>query len=53
MEFSKSNVVLVGDLAAILAYSQNNTVASLGDDGRVSLVAGTGLTEAPTITQHV
>ena len=52
VERSKPNVVLVGDLAAILAYTQNNT-ASIGDDGRVLMVAGPGLTEAPTITKHV
>ena len=42
VERSKPNVVLVGDLAAILAYTQNNTAASIGDDGRVLMVAGTG-----------
>ena len=42
VERSKPNVVLVGDLAAILAYTQNNTAASLGDDGRVLMVAGRG-----------
>ena len=39
---SKPNVVLVGDLAAILAYTQNNTAASIGDGGRVLMVAGRG-----------
>ena len=38
---SKPNVVLVGDLAAILAYTQNNTAASIRDDGRILMVAGT------------
>jgi site-specific DNA recombinase len=42
VERSKPNVVLVGDLAAILAYTQNNTAASIGDDGRVLMVAGRG-----------
>ena len=42
VERSKPNVVLVGDLAAILAYTQNNTAASLGDGGRVLMVAGVG-----------
>ncbi len=42
VERSKPNVVLVGDLAAILAYIQNNTAASIGDDGRVLMVAGRG-----------
>ena len=41
VERSKPNVVLVGDLAAILAYTQNNTAASIGDDGRILMVAGT------------
>ena len=53
VERSKPNVVLVGDLAAKLACTQNNTAASLGDDGRVLMVAGTGLTEVPTITKNV
>ena len=42
VERSKPSVVLVGDLAAILAYTQNNTAASIGDDGRVLMVAGRG-----------
>ena len=41
VERSKPNVVLVVDLAAILAYTQNTTAASIGDDGRVLMVAGT------------
>ena len=41
VERSNPNVVLVGHLAAILAYTQNNTAASIGDDGRVLMVAGT------------
>ena len=41
VERSNPNVVLVGDLAAILACTQNNTAASIGDDGRVLMVAGT------------
>ena len=53
VERGKPDVVLVGDLAAILAYTQNNTAASIGDGGRVLMVAGTGLTKAPTITKHV
>ena len=51
VERSKPNVVLVGDLAAILAYTQNNTAASIGDDGRVLMVAGTGLNEALRLLQ--
>ena len=43
VERSKPNVVLVGDLAAILAYTQNNTAASIGDDGRILMVAGLDL----------
>ena len=42
VERSKPSVVLVGDLAAILAYTQNNTAASIGDGGRVLMVAGRG-----------
>ena len=42
VERSKPNVILVEDLAAILAYTQNNTAASLGDGGRVLMVAGRG-----------
>lgn len=40
-ERNKPEVILVGALAHILGFSQqNNTAASLGDDGRVLLVAG-------------
>ena len=42
VERSKPNVVLVGDLAAILAYTQIIPLASIRDDGRVLMVAGRG-----------
>ena len=42
VERSKPIVVLLGDLAAILACTQNNTAASFGDDARVLMVAGRG-----------
>jgi len=40
-ESSRPNVILVGALAQILAFTQQNkTAASNGSDGRVLLVAG-------------
>jgi site-specific DNA recombinase len=42
-ERGKPNVVLVGALAAILTFTQNNTAALMSEDGgRVLLVAGVG-----------
>ena len=42
-ERSKPDVVLVGDLAAILAYTQNNTATLISENGgRVLMVAGVG-----------
>ena len=42
-EKGKPEVTLVGALAQIIAYTQqNNTAASKGSDGRVLMVAGVG-----------
>lgn len=42
-ERSKPDVILVGALAQILAYTQQNkTATSNGSDGRVLMVAGVG-----------
>ena len=52
-ERGKSDVLLVGALPAILAFTQNNTAAHISENvGRILVVAGAGLTEAPTITKH-
>ena len=41
VERGKPDVVLVGDLAAILAYTQNNTATLISENGgRVLMVAG-------------
>jgi site-specific DNA recombinase len=46
-ERGKPDVILVGALAQIIAYSQQNkTAASLGSDGRVLMVAGAGFEPA-------
>ena len=52
-ERGKSDVLLFGALPAILAFTQNNTAAHISENvGRILVVAGAGLTEAPTITKH-
>ncbi len=46
-ERGKPNVILVGALAQILSFTQQSkTAASLGDDGRVLMVAGAGFEPA-------
>ena len=46
-ERGKPDVVLIGALAAILAFTQNNTAALISENGgRVLLVAGAGFEPA-------
>jgi len=53
-ERGKPDVILVGALAAILAFTQKNTAALISENGgRVLLVAGAGFVEDPTISKHV
>jgi len=53
-ERGNPNVVLVIALAAILAFTQNNTAALMSEDGgRVLLVAGARNKQAPTIVRSV
>lgn len=48
VERGKPNVVLIGALAAILAFTQNNNAALISENGgRILLVAGEGF-EPPT-----
>lgn len=51
----KPKVILVSSLVSILEYAcaQTKTAASMGDGGRVLVVAGAGLTQAPTLTVPV
>jgi site-specific DNA recombinase len=54
VERGKPDVVLVGTLAAILAFTQNNTAALISENGGgVLLVAGVGSVQAPTIHRTV
>ena len=54
-ERGKPDVILAGDLAAILDYThQNKTAALISENGgRVLLVAGAGFVEDYTISRHV
>jgi len=52
-ERGKSDVILVGALAQILAFTQQTKTAasSSGDGGRVLMVAGVGFVEDPTMPE--
>ena len=53
-ERGKPDVILVGALAQILAFTQQNkTAASNGSDGRVFMVAGVGFVQDPTIQIYI
>ena len=53
-EHGKPDVILVGALAQILAFTQQNkTAASIENDGRVSVVAGACNIQDPTIAINV
>jgi hypothetical protein len=50
-ERGKPDVVPVGALAAILAFTQKNNATLISENGgRVLLVAGAGFVQAPTIS---
>ena len=53
-ERGKPDVILVGALAQILAFTQQNkTAATNGSDGRVFMVAGVGFVQDPTIQIYI
>ena len=53
-ERDKPDVILVGALAQILNYTQQNkTAASNGSDGRALMVAGACNNQAPTLVKYI